>query len=891
VSGRVQQQDDSQMATINGTTAPDSLDGGVAGDLINGLAGNDTLHGFSGNDTINGGVDSDLVYGGLGDDLVIVGRGDTVHGDEDDDDLRYTGSDPTGLATYVYGDAGNDKATFDFSDAVDSITSYNNSNGSGGIAGIYYYAMESLELIGGGASDSLAGGIGADTLTGGAGNDRLIGGLGANRLTGGAGRDFGGFDISDSAANHNVVFVSGALLNLGGSRLTQIEGLGLKTGAGKDKINVAAETIGSEIDTGAGNDTIIHGAAADILSGGAGADSITAGRGDTSHGNDDNDLLSGAFDDSSGAATYFYGDLGNDRLTLDFSASADPLSSYNNNNGSGGAGGVYYYDIELLVLTGGSSSDVLTGGVGNDTLTGGAGNDRLNGGLGANKIVGGAGKDLGAIDVSATGGNRTVVFDPGATLVFLGNSLSQIEGLGLKAGTGHDSIDVSAETIGSEIDGGGGNDTITGGAAYDLLNGGIGNDAVHALRGDVVHGNDGNDAIDFIFDDNGGAATYSYGDAGLDTLTADFSGASDAVSSYNNNNGSGGIGGLYYYDTETLLLTGSTASDLLVGGLGNDQLSGGTGNDRLSGGLGANTIVGGAGLDIGLVDYSTVNADQTVNFRPTQLLAVGGNRLSQIEGLGLKTGGGDDSIDVSKETIGSEIDAGGGDDGITGGVGADLLNGGTGNDTITAGAGDITHGNDGNDSISLVLPGPVGATYVYGDGDADRLTLNFGAATAAIGGYNNNNGSGGIGGVYYYDIETLALTGGAAADTLVGGTGNDTLTGGLLGDSLDGRGGNDRYRYVSTNESAASGPGRDTLLTFDNGDVIDLSTIDANTDVAGNQAFAFRGTAAFNHAGQVRYEASGADTLVLISTDADATAEMAILITGTHALAAGDFAL
>jgi Ca2+-binding RTX toxin-like protein len=880
------------MPTINGTAGPDSLDGGVGNDQLNGLAGNDTLHGLGGNDTLNGGDGYDVLYGGDGNDLINVGRGDDARGENDDDVLKFVSTDNGGLATYMNGNAGTDTGILDFSGAVDAISSYTNNNGSGAIAGVNYYEMEKLQITGGSASDLLVGGIGDDTISGGAGNDRLIGGLGLSKITGGAGKDFGSLDISDAATNRIVTFVSGAVLNLAGSRLSQIEGLGLKTGGGKDRIDVSAETIGSIIDTGGGNDTITHGAAADSLTGGSGADSISGGRGDSIDGGSDGDKLTGVFDSSGGAASYFDGGSEVDKLTLDFSSSTDALSSYSNNNGSGAIAGVNYYNIEQLMLIGTSASDLLVGNIGDDTLQGGGGNDRLVGGIGLNKIVGGAGRDIGTIDVSASTGNRTITFDPAATLALLGNSLSQIEGLGLKAGTGRDTIDVSLATIGSEIDGGAGNDTITGSAAAsDSLSGGGDNDTIHGLRGDTVNGNDGNDTIDFVFEDNGGAATYSDGGDGLDVQTIDFSQTGDAVSSYSNNNGSGAIGGFNYYNTETLKITGGTASDLLVGGIGDDTINGGTGNDRLVGGIGANMLVGGAGNDIGVIDYSSVAAAQTINFRPNLTLVIGGNSLSQLEGIGVKLGVGNDTVDVSKEIIGSEIDTGGGNDDITGGIGADNIVAGSGNDDVVGGERDSIAGGDGNDTIVMTLSGAVATTYADGNGDTDRLTVDFSASGTSVSSYSNNNGSGAFGGVNYYNQEILNFSGGSASDTVVGNLGNDILTGGVGADRLDGTGGNDVYLYLTSGDSTFGVSGRDTIVTMAGGDTIDLSAIDANTSKAGNQAFTFRGTLAFTAAGQIRYEASGADTLILISTDADTDAEMSILVLGAHTFAAGDFVL
>jgi hypothetical protein len=68
-------------------------------------------------------------------------------------------------------------------------------------------------------------------------------------------------------------------------------------------------------------------------------------------------------------------------------------------------------------------------------------------------------------------------------------------------------------------------------------------------------------------------------------------------------------------------------------------------------------------------------------------------------------------------------------------------------------------------------------------------------------------------------------------------------------------------------------------------EVIDLSTIDANTGVSGNQAFTFRGTGAFSAPGQIRVQASGtSDTLIQANVTGTSGAEMEILVTDGSAL-------
>ena len=128
------------------------------------------------------------------------------------------------------------------------------------------------------------------------------------------------------------------------------------------------------------------------------------------------------------------------------------------------------------------------------------------------------------------------------------------------------------------------------------------------------------------------------------------------------------------------------------------------------------------------------------------------------------------------------------------------------------------------------------------------------------------------------------LSGGGGNDVLNGGSGNDTLIGGIGTDTLTGGLGNDLFDYNSVNESLV-GAGRDRIVGFSGngalaGDRIDLTTIDANALVAGNQAFIFGGPFM---AGHLRYVGG----VLQGNTDADAAAEFEIQLLGAPALVVG----
>jgi Ca2+-binding RTX toxin-like protein len=123
-----------------------------------------------------------------------------------------------------------------------------------------------------------------------------------------------------------------------------------------------------------------------------------------------------------------------------------------------------------------------------------------------------------------------------------------------------------------------------------------------------------------------------------------------------------------------------------------------------------------------------------------------------------------------------------------------------------------------------------------------------------------------------------SLDGGAGDDLLIGGAGRDVMTGGL---------GADLFRFTVTSDSAV-GATRDQISAFNQaeGDRIDLAMIDANTRLAGNQAFTFVGSASFTRiAGQLRF----ADGLLQADVNGDARADMEVSILGVTSLLVTDF--
>ncbi|WP_119392848.1 calcium-binding protein [Taklimakanibacter lacteus] len=367
-------------------------------------------------------------------------------------------------------------------------------------------------------------------------------------------------------------------------------------------------------------------------------------------------------------------------------------------------------------------------------------------------------------------------------------------------------------------------------------------------------------------------------------------------------------------------LIGDEAPDFIGGWGGDDLIMGGGGDDLLLGNHGNDIIVPGAGLDSIWGGFLTVDSgSDTVSY-----VFYGSGVFASLElgyGYEMSAGMADKDTYHGFENLSgsshSDILVGdgganrlygnGGDDWIVGRAGADTMSGGTGNDFLHGGAGgDNLDGGSGidtitySDSASHVLVNLASGTGLYGDaqGDVieevenvqgsgydDTLIGNSGAnRLMGLNGSDTLNGSGG----------DDRLEGGNGADTLNGGANNDTLIGGANRDVMTGGSGADKFAYFSTSETGIGPSARDLITDFSRaqGDKIDLSGIDANVNLAGNQAFVFIGDDGFNDvAGELHYGHDDGNTIISGDTDGDGNSDFRIEVAGIFDPIASDFVL
>jgi Ca2+-binding RTX toxin-like protein len=350
----------------------------------------------------------------------------------------------------------------------------------------------------------------------------------------------------------------------------------------------------------------------------------------------------------------------------------------------------------------------------------------------------------------------------------------------------------------------------------------------------------------------------------------------------------------------SVTVNGTAANESLMGGLGSDAVYGNAGNDILDGGAGNDTLDGGAGNDIYLFGKGsgkdTISAyDGTVGKLDVIQLGTGVLTTDVVlkresETLVLSINGTTGTLRVNSYfyndgTYGYQVEQIKFADGTIwdiNGVKSKVLTATSENDTLTGYAtadsisglagDDIVYTRAGNDT----LDGGAGEDQLYGE-DGDDL-IRGGTQNDRLDGGNGNDN----------------LQGQEGDDVLYGQAGNDILDGGAGNDILTGGAGLDVFRFSFPSDSGLSQSSADSITDFTvgQGDLIDLSLIDAIVSTTANEAFSYIGSSVFTAAGQVRGYLSGGATLIALNTNHDFSApEMIIVLSGALSLQASNFIL
>lgn len=700
-------------------------------------------------------------------------------------------------------------------------------------------------------------GGGTNTVTLGDGNDEIVSIDGIDTI------DMGGnttidrvpgvdrYSGSATTTEDLTLTLAAALTTISnGTIIRNAEMVNYALGAGNDTIQVMAGARGT-IDGGAGDDTFTSDGLTASMIGGLGNDALSATiaygtiidadsnglRVGNSSGFEAMSLIqtSSAFSNTivtraavaSGLALTMDAGAGMDRLDIDFSDAANAVFKVDESNIITSSFGTFTgFETFRVVLSAGTNDVALAyrdstveTNRGVDTVTFASGGGRYDG------FLTDAGGSYLLTEQNLTSSTGSVV--RGA------NWYTLIGGVGVDTFTLRD----ITTSLNLSIYGGGGDDTfVNESRSGGIVEGGTGSDTFIVRSGSArIWG--------FRIPDSW---EYEAGpDLGTDMLVV----TSDAVTTRTTGTINGAVGGLsgelYAPGASAVEFTQIEAIDVTLGS-GDDEI-------KLTRGALASALSlklnGGGGIDTIALDYSltsnlvfavgldgAITAGQVVlsGFEAVDVTTGAGvntvtggafaDRLTgsaTIDGIGADTFDGRDGDDTLSGGLGNDV--------LRGGLGDDLLMGGAGNDTLDGGAGiDTASFADATSGVTIAL---IGGAQVSGGSGTDTLT-----------GIENLMGSA------FGDT----LTGDAEANRISGGAGTDVLEGGLGADVLAGGSGADRFVYRSIQDFA---PG-ETIADFFFGattDKIDLSLIDPDAALAGDQSFTFIGIADFT-AGSSNYQ-------------------------------------
>jgi len=415
----------------------------------------------------------------------------------------------------------------------------------------------------------------------------------------------------------------------------------------------------------------------------------------------------------------------------------------------------------------------------------------------------------------------------------------------------------------------------------------------------------------YNFDKNGNPILSIYDSGGIDTL--DLSGYSTSCNivltagSYSDcNEMTFNIGIAYTATIENAVggsandtLTGNAADNLLTGNDGNDAIRGGAGNDVAVfkgdfddytitvNGDGSYTVTDNAGTD----GRDTLTSIELLRFRDRDWSEGDTGDTAPVLAQPLD----DQKADADKAfnftvPVGAFTDPNG--DALT--YSATLQGGGglpswlSFNATTRTFSG--TPGDADVGSLSIVITASDGKEkasdtfeIVIGGGDTDP---DPGTGEDIDGTFGNDDITG--------TDASERIFGLLGNDDIMAGAGNDTIWGGSGSDFMWGEAGADTFAFDYARESPYRARKFDVLMDFDSaeGDMIDLSNMDANLLKFGNQTFRFEGSGdGWAGRGQIDYNFANGDTRVFGYVDRDKSPDFYLEIEGIVDLTASNFIL
>jgi Ca2+-binding RTX toxin-like protein len=500
-------------------------------------------------------------------------------------------------------------------------------------------ASQPINFTGAGARDSVTGGGGNDTISGGDGNDTLKAGTGSNTVNGNNGDD-----------------------------------------------SVTSASLTDTIDGGAGNDTVtlITGAYTGTLTGGTGVadvlaivastdiDSATVSTFETLNVSAANDAASAYLLSVAQAAAFTdvtattVTTATNVTFTLDATTTAKATGSITLDASVGlytvaasAAAGVTFVSPATYTgsITGGVGDDVinfsantvvaaqtLIGGDGNDTITTPtnlfAATDVVQGGVGTDTLVLSGDTALANVGTDLLVTVENIQIRNTTTNVALSISDATVAALGTLTITTDQTTGALTITGGSELDGslvvtgGGGDDSLTGGAIADTLNGGNGSDTLVGGAGiDTINTGTGNNSVDGglgndVITLGSGVDTVQFTETETDTTIF-----RDSITGFTTGTG----GDVLRFSSGDLDSHGVAALDLVDGAGTTLGASIGVGSLLLTSvATGANvaTATGGAaGAAIGMIKFSSITSTSIASAMGSSVLTIVDADHTAAEGL------------------------------------------------------------------------------------------------------------------------------------------------------------------------------------------------------------------------------------------------------------------